>query len=77
MIEDFTHWRSRQIDPAMRDAFAEQVAARMLRIDEIEITDVVYQLAVGFFRNVAIETAIARLHVVNRYFHSSRHYRAD
>ena len=56
---------------------AEQVPSGVLGVDEVEVGHVVDEPAVGLLRDVLVEAAVARLHVVDGDPHPLGHHRGD
>ena len=64
--EDLTHRRAGDEDVFLADAFRQQVAAAVLGVGQVDVADVVDDLAVDLFRHVLIKAAVAGLHVEDR-----------
>ncbi len=73
MAQHLGHRGSRQGNALVGHTFGQQVPPRVFRIDQVEVGDVIDQLAVGLFGHVAVEAAVARLHMVDRDIHAPGH----
>ena len=57
------HRRTGLDDLIRRQTFAQEIFARNARIAQIDVADVIHDLAVRLFRNALVKTTVSRLHV--------------
>ena len=67
-FQHLPHGRAGHEDGFSVDALAEQVTAAVFRIGQIDIADMIHNLAVDHFAYVPIPAAVARLHMKDRDF---------
>ena len=61
--EDFTHWAPGLDHELRRQAFRQQVAPCVLRVDHVHVAEVIDHLPIQLFRHTLIKAAIAGFHV--------------
>ena len=75
--QDFVHWRTCHVNVAMGQAFAQEVAARVLGVDQVEVGDMVNDAAVNLFWHIEVKGTVSRLHVVDWNLHALGHNASD
>ena len=66
LAEDFAHRGAGDVDVLFADAFGQEVAAAVFGVGQVDVADVVDDLAVDFLGDVLVEAAVAGLHVEDR-----------
>ena len=67
IIQNFLHGRSGFHDPVRRQTFRQEVTAAVLGIAKVDVTDMVHNVTVDFFRHAHVKTPVASLHVKHGY----------
>ena len=77
VVENFCHGGSRDIGTLLGQAAVSEVSSCVLRVGHVNITDDVYDTAIGLFRETFVFAAVAGLHVEDRNVKSLRSDNAE
>ena len=77
VVEDFRHGGSCDIGALLGQAAVGEVSSCVLRVGHVNITDDVYDTAIGLFRETFVFAAVAGLHVEDRNVKSLRSDNAE
>ena len=77
VVENFCHGGSRDIGALLGQAAVSEVSSCVLRVGHVNITDDVYDTAIGLFRETFVFAAVAGLHVEDRNVKSLRSDNAE